>query len=163
VLSLERRGLVLMKPALWDLIKSDGYFTPLCYYKHDDSGSKAPYGPAYRRQRGLKSLNACFVDLDFYQKGMSFKSVWKEVQRRIRKKIFPKPSMIADSGSGMWLFWLLHDENDRKRPPKGDPKYYATNFQLWRKIQEELIVRLKDLGADPLVKDGARLTRVPGS
>src|SRR5207245_7908 len=99
------------------------------------------------------SLNANFVDLDCYRKKLSFEAARCRVSRMVRAGIIPKPSMIANSGRGMWLFWLLHDEKDRNLPPKGDPKYYANNFHLWRIIQEALISRLRHLGADPVAKD----------
>ena len=50
------------------VLENDGRFTPNLYWRHDDSkAKKRDWGPVARKQKDLKYLCACWVDIDFDQ------------------------------------------------------------------------------------------------
>jgi hypothetical protein len=105
------------------------------------------------------------VDLDIQKHGLKFEDVRRKLFDMVDAREIPKPSMIVDSGRGMWVHWLLHDEQNHAIPPRGDPNpdNFGYNFHLWRRIQEELTRIFKPLGVDASARDGSRWTRFPGS
>jgi hypothetical protein len=75
----------------------------------------------------------------------------------------PQPSMLVDSGRGMWLLWMLHDPKHPEQAHAGAWNDSPNDhLQLYTKINQELSRRLSHLGADT-IHDGARHIRVPGS
>jgi hypothetical protein len=143
-----------------------GFFTVEAFWRHDDNKTRhLPIGPVCRRQPDLRYLNAVFVDLDLEKNGLEFEDVRRKVFELVEAREIPKPSIIVDSGRGMWVHWLLHDEKNHSIPPRGDPSpnKFGYNFHLWRRIQAELTRIFKPLGVDASARDGSRFTRFPGS
>ncbi|MCP4216412.1 MAG: hypothetical protein GY765_17310, partial [bacterium] len=73
--------------------------------------------------------------------------------------IIPHASIIARSGRGMYLLWLLHRHLDETKPETG----YLNRIVLYKQINKELCSRLEALSADSQAIDAARVLRVPGS
>lgn len=98
----------------------------------------------------LKRLNACYVDLDYYKDGLTQKEVLAKVHLMIKAGIIPKPSIIMNSGQGIYLIWKLRNEDCKA-------------LSRWQRIQHYFINLMKDLGADANCADAARVLRVPGT
>jgi hypothetical protein len=111
----------------------------------------------------LRFLCSCYCDVDFYKHGLTFAQVQREIHSLCESGALPSAS-IVDSGHGLWVLWLLHDETD---PTKAHLGAYGDNafnhLQLYTKINREIGQRLIFLGADLGATDGARYLRVPGS
>ena len=73
------------------------------------------------------------------------------------KRILPRVSLMVRSGRGVWLFWLLGDIRDPRKPQRAWPE----KITQWTEIQKAIHERLAMCGAD--ARDAARVTRVPGS
>lgn len=130
------------------------------FYSHHDTES-------------LRWLNAAYVDLDCYTVGLDVESTLAEVLRRQESGTIPPATLLMRSGRGLWLFWALVD---RLNPASGDRVLYGqchspdtparANKRASRefaRVQGELFLRLRDLGADPARKSPASFTRLPGS
>jgi hypothetical protein len=110
------------------------------------------YGP---RGRGrLAALNALWLDLDTYRIASLVHLPRAELYRRIASTIeqagLPEPSLIVDSGRGMYVIWLL-DGGAAAAEPR------------WKAVMKALVAWGKPLGADPACVDPARVLRLPGS
>ena len=147
---------------LADDLEKDAYFgiNPMIH----PGGKANPHHPtlprALRKSEKVKYLTANFTDLDFYNlNGMELPEVVAGIIRFQSAGIIPPPSFFADSGRGLWVFWLLYDPGNPGAPPYAWPEKKIT----WAKIQNELYNRLIQLGADKQSRDPARITRVPGS
>ncbi len=120
---------------------------------------------ACREGERALDLNATWVDLDTgratgedgarLKTETALEKFWELVG--IGK--LPRPSLIVKSGRGAWILYLLHDREDKDRPPKAGKKTLA----MQRAICEELARQLSHLGADPKSVDPARVFRVPYS
>jgi hypothetical protein len=123
-----------------------------------------PVGFPCHRNESLRFLCSCYCDVDFYKHGLTFAQVQREIHSLCESGALPRPSIIVDSGHGLWLLWLLHDETD---PTKAHLGAYGDNacnhLQLYTKINRAIGQRLIFLGADLGATDGARYIRVPGS
>lgn len=97
----------------------------------------------WRNVRLLRSLRACFVDLDNCQ---SIEAALYAVD----DAGLPRPSYAVHSGRGVHLYWLLD-----ALPAKALP--------VWQAIQERLVNTLASVGADPLAKDCTRVLRLAGT
>ena len=91
----------------------------------------------------LKSLRACYVDID------GCVDIDKPLQRLIEMEL-PLPSFMTYSGRGMHLYWLL------KPVP-------AKTLPTWQLVQNKLVDALLPVGADPVVKDCTRVLRLCGT
>lgn len=97
----------------------------------------------WRRLELLRSLRACYVDID---KPLTL----LQVQQAVEDNQLPRPSAIVFSGRGWHLYWLIE-----KTPSKALP--------VWQLLQDHLISRLLSVGADPVAKDCSRVLRLVGS
>ena len=122
-----------------------------------------PYGPTLHRKNTLRYLCACYCDIDYYKMGLKVHQVVGELARMREAGEIPQTSMEIDSGHGMWLLWMLHDEAEPNRAHRGA---FSDNpndhLQLYAKINREVSRRLAALGAD-FIHDGTRHIRIPGS
>jgi len=98
----------------------------------------------WRKEELLKSLRACFVDID------NPKLTLTETLDAVKKQGLPEPSIATESGNGFHLYWMLE-----ATPSKA--------LQVWKEVQNKIARSLKDIGADQLAKDPARLLRVIGT
>lgn len=108
-----------------------------------------------RRIENIKELNALYIDLDIYNTNLNRTQeqilVWlQEEYFEDRQTGVPTPSIIVDSGRGLYLIWKI------------EPVPYKA-LPLWKAIEEHFYTRLKDFGADRKCLDPTRILRVPES
>jgi hypothetical protein len=112
----------------------------------------------------LRYLCACYADIDYYTKGLSFDLALAAIRELHAAGAIPHPSVIVDSGRGMWLLWLLRDPRNAEHAHLGawcdNPRNHV---QLYRSVQRVIIERLRHIGCDAQGNDAARHIRVPGS
>lgn len=127
-------------------------------------GSKGRRGLPAHKQETLRYLCACYCDIDFYRKGLTREEVLVFVRGLVKTGELPAFSAVVESGRGLWLLWLLHDERDSSQAHLGAYDDNRTNhLQLHRKINQKIGQLLSEVGADPAAIDAARYIRVPGS
>lgn len=110
-----------------------------------------------RRIIHLKSLNLCFVDLDYYYTDTY--EFW-EPERVSAALLYaiedadvqvPPPSLIISSGQGLQIKWILEKSLPRQALPR------------WNAMQRVFVERLSSFGADPKAKDASRVLRLVGT
>lgn len=121
--------------------KIDCYYTPNTFFKPQ------------RATENARQINAFYVDLDFYQYGLSLDDVLQAIDFLVNTERLLEPTFIYYSGQGAYLFWQIESV----------PAKYKQVLKLFNHIQSFLIDTLKDLGADIQAKDVARVLRVPFS
>ncbi len=144
----------------------------------------APRNPEnYGHMKGeyIKRLVACYSDIDNYKQKIDAFTAWGEVARMVYQGRLPQPSLIALSGRGLYLRWLLRDA----KPKDGQPELVGLSYfppvdeyeggelrhnarHEWKKvlysqIQNAIYNRLAHLGADSNARDMTRVLRAPGS
>ena len=158
-----------MLPAFAAWLTHDSYMTVCSYY------APAPYkNPAtglpdvWRKEKYLSKLTACYCDIDCgrpesEEPGAALE--WRQAQYEAGvladSGAIPQPSIMARSGRGVYLFWLLMDDKDPSKPPHAWPE----KRQLYKLCNRELNTRIRAhaLPADKMAIDAARVLRVPGS
>jgi hypothetical protein len=110
----------------------------------------------------LQFLNCVCVDIDLAHNGEQF-DFDAHVQQVLDFTLtagLPYPSMVSDSGRGMWLFWLL---KDRRNP--GPPPAYGNLQMLQSRVLSASVAAYQKFnsGADASCTDSQRVTRFPGS
>lgn len=94
----------------------------------------------WRRFDLLRSLRACYVDID--------RPLTRDaVDEAIKDSNLPPPSAIVSSGRGWHLYWLIESVTAKALP-------------VWQEVQDRLI---KAYQADPAARDCARVLRLVGS
>ena len=142
---------------------TDSYFSVNSFYRTKVWLNKLTDKPdVERREKYLRYLNACYVDLDFYKSSerLSFANVSYIIQKMTEDGLIPAPSIITNSGRGAYLMWLLIDE---KSGLPVAPKAYQENIILYKAINKAIGKRMTQLSWDNRAIDGARVLRVPGS
>ena len=122
----------------------------------------------WRKEKHLRTLTACYVDIDCGRPESDEPGArlddWDAISyagRLADMGVIPVPSIMARSGRGVYLFWLLHDHKDPAQPQSAWPE----KLELYKAVNKALGERLRAQGlpADPKATDGARVLRVPGS
>ena len=111
-----------------------------------DFKEKKECSPGIYKDEPNGELELCYEEdgKTFYVHRPPLSSLFEKVVERV-----PPPSFVVDSGNGYHFIWLL----DR-----------AYEIEDWKKLERWLVEeKLKDLGADPQVKDPSRVLRLPGS
>lgn len=115
-----------------------------------------PFGT--RCVENITHLTAYFVDLDFYNLGLSFDSVIDEVASVCAASCLPLPTHVVDSGRGAYLIWRF------KKPiycgVKDDGRKRLAH---WYNAQGTLIDMFASVGADSRCKDASRVLRLAGT
>lgn len=101
---------------------------------------------AWRLVRHLKSLRACYVDVDL-KNGQDSQVVLALILSELS---IPKPSAVVLSGRGLHLYWFIEPVPSQALP-------------VWQRVQDTLIELLKPYGGDPAARDCARVLRLVGS
>ena len=167
--SIRADELRAMFPAFAEWLAQDSYFTVCSYYK------PAPYRnpttglpDVWRKEKYLSKLTACYVDIDCGRPESEEPGAaldWRRAQYEAGvladTGVIPQPSIMARSGRGVYLFWLLKDEKDPAKPPHAWPE----KLQLYKLCNRALNSRIRThaLPADRVAIDAARVLRVPGS
>ena len=113
-----------------------------------------PLREAYRGTDGIARLNACWVDVDCHQIGLTHGQVIGQVYDLQRNGTLPAPSYLKDSGRGLWIVWLLGKET----------RSFPEHVTLWRVMQAKLAAMFASSGSDlGAGVDPARLSRCVGS
>jgi len=125
-----------------------------------------------RCKENLRWLPACFTDLDCgrtpeeaERKGrpelaLSWRYAAAAAGEMMDNGDLPQATIIARSGRGLYLFWLLCDAQDMRLPVRTLPK---ANVALMEACNKELNRRLLHLAADKGAFDATRLCRIEGS
>ncbi len=153
-----------------DLIAGENtYMTVNDYYRTAPwVNSKTDLPGVWRKEKYLRWLCACYVDLDVGRSEedskkpedrLSWREAMKEVGKLMYSGVLPQVSLFARSGRGLYVFWLLRDEKD----PVMAPGAWPEKIVLYKQINRALINRLSHLAADPVAIDAARVLRTPGS
>jgi hypothetical protein len=156
--SVRAAELATMFPEFAAELERDSYFSVNSFYRPERFGNcLAGLRPAYRKAKGARHLNACFVDIDFHDQPGSFDFGYHfgQIITLQDRRMIPPASLVTRSGRGLWLFWLLADPRNPMIPPRA----FAEQLLAYDAVQRELIQRT---GADA-ASDVARITRVPGS
>lgn len=121
-----------------------------------------------RSVANITHLNACFVDLDTYQipalVGLSYRERLQAVLENAGD--LPLPTLAADSGRGIYLIWALKAPffiGTDKGKGSAQAELRTKILGRWQRVEDLLIRRLADFGADPKARDAARVLRLAGS
>lgn len=104
----------------------------------------------FRRLEYIKELQANFIDIDCYNSKYSKEAVLYFLENDLYGYKIPRPSLVVDSGRGLYLIWLIEAVPSKALP-------------LWKAVQEYLYKELKRFGADRMALDATRVLRVVGS
>jgi len=97
----------------------------------------------WRHVRQLKSLRACYVDIDGTDN-------LDEALDALRAARLPPPSFVVFSGRGMHLYWILQPTP-------------ASAIPVWQRVQDALVRALASIKADPAARDCVRVLRLVGT
>lgn len=153
----------LNKPLFEHHLLYDGRFTVNSSFAQNNfRKSKISFMPmSLRCENHLRYLNACYLDIDCYKQFINYREALKYVLEAIGKGFIPYPSYICYSGDGLYLLWLLREE-DSNKPVKA----FWPNIKKYKEINKRMANRLekyKTMGTDLGAFDAARVLRAPGS
>ena len=152
-------------PTLLPWLEQDSYFTVNGSYRVAPWKNRITGLPdVWRGENRLRRLNACFVDLDVGRPKsakLEQRLTWWEAIGAVHVLVadgqLPPVSVVASSGRGAYVFWLLHDERDPHLPPRA----WAETILWYKEINRAIGERLMHLAADPGAHDAARVLRLP--
>jgi hypothetical protein len=163
VIAIRATALDQWFPAFTEQLVRDSFVSINASYRLAWGSPDRDHGFPMHRNDTLRFLCACYCDLDYYNLGLESHEVTGEVARLRNEGKIPQPSMLVESGRGMWLLWMLHDPSHPDQAHAGAWNDSPNDhLQLYTKINRELARRLSHLGADH-IHDGSRLIRVPWS
>lgn len=151
-------------PAFIEHLARDGFFSINSFYRPGYGVSKidSRLATALRKTSAVRSLNACFVDLDVGRPGCqlgAFAAIGQASDILYDISPWLMPSMAIKSGRGAWLLWFLEQPNGL--PVRCWPEKLANWYMIQRALHE--ILADKKLHSDRGSQDAARVCRVPGS
>lgn len=156
-------------PAFAEWLTHDSFFTVSAYYRAAPYKNKLTGLPdVWRKEKYLSKLTACYADLDCGRpesEDPGAALTWRQAQHEAEVLadlgIIPQPSIMARSGRGVYLLWLLRDVKDPAKLPHAWPEKIELYKACNRALNERL--RFHQLPADPGAIDAARVLRFPGS
>jgi DNA-binding CsgD family transcriptional regulator len=118
--------------------------------------SQATFRKKNRQRASFLSVGCLFVDLDIYHADLRFRLMSKEqiaekVQEFCEAHCIPQPSIIIDSGGGMYLKWFIKEA------------VFKHALSYWEAVQERLNSLFECMGADANALDVSRVLRIVGS
>lgn len=174
-------------PAIAEWLTHDSYFTVNAYYRAAPFQNKTTGLPnVWRKEKHLSKLTACYSDIDCGRPESDepgADSTWRQAQYDAElladEGVIPQPSIMARSGRGVYLLWLLRDPKDPTKLQQAWPE----KIELYKTINRALNERLRThrlpanlggtdskasrilggLPADQSAIDAARVLRTPGS
>jgi len=102
----------------------------------------------WRLQRLLKSLRACYVDIDLGRPADRL-DLDAALDTLLEKRM-PGPNLVIFSGRGLHLYWIINPTRAQALP-------------VWQSIERALVGALIGLGADIKAKDCTRVLRLAGT
>jgi hypothetical protein len=164
--SVEASEVRRVYPYLAPWLARDAYFTVNGMYRAAPFINNVTEWPGvWRKEKHLRYLNACYVDLDVGrtqgspEQRLSCRAAVAHLNHMMEAGELPRASILAESGRGLYAFWLLHDEDDPSQPPRCWPDSLA----LYKSLQRHITRYLEHLAADVNAVDAARVLRVPGT
>jgi len=167
--SIQVADLRSMFPALVEWLTHDSYCTVNAYHRAAPWDNKLTGRPdVWRREKDLQSLTACYADIDCGRPdsdelgaALTWRQVLYQAGTLADAGVIPQPSIMARSGRGVYLFWLLRDDKEPTKLPHAWPE----KIELYKACNRALNERLRnyELPADANALDAARVLRVPGS
>ena len=108
-----------------------------------------------RSSNDVAAFTSCYLDIDCYKtkwgQGKSAERLANDFIEICKFNDVPVPSIINFSGQGLQVKWLFERPLSAKAAPR------------WQALQEHLLKKFVDFGADPQSIDAARILRVVGS
>lgn len=166
--SAQVKELQELLPGFAEALIQDAFMSVNGFYHPRPDRKYAPYNLPYtvRDRSLLRCLNACYVDLDVGRPdqpephNMSVIAAQSRAFALMQMGVIPKASILGLSGRGMYLFWVLREDNDPEVPPRAWPE----KVERWQQVNAALTTRLRELAADESVgTDPVRVLRVPGT
>lgn len=167
--SIRASDLRSMFPAIAHWLTHDAYMTVNAYYRAAPWRNKTTGFPdVWREEKHLRKLTACYSDVDCGREdseepggALDWLQAVMIAEAAMESGHLPQASIMARSGRGVYLLWLLHDEKDPGKLPHAWPESIA----LYKACNQDLIARLRayELPADVRAFDAARILRAPGS
>lgn len=155
-----------------DSLRVDGYYAPTIMLTHGNGRKvwqRRKLAPEFdhlmapRRDRKVaRWLTCCWTDLDVYNAGITVGQALGAVTDAADRGEIPWPSILAMSGRGIWVFFLLRGEDENGEAIDCE-RAWPENVTWHWKINDSLAHKFSQLGADAKSTDVARLTRIPGS
>lgn len=158
-------------PEMRKYLLEDSYFTinsPFAAAPYLNKETGLPAVGVLRREKWLKYLNAVYVDLDVGRiaeeaKVPSQTLTWRDAMNIAGKMmddgLLPQASIFARSGRGVYIIWQLRDPETGEPPRASLWKIRA----LYKPINRAIGARCREIAADEVAFDAARVLRVPGS
>lgn len=150
-------------PGFVEELDRDAYYSVNSFYKGNPSKAHPGRLMPSRRRSDLQWLTACYTDLDLGRDGTP--TVGFAIGAIIDLQgngTIPPASMFVRSGRGLWLFWVLRND-DPRYPADGPVRAWPEMVDAYSRVQREINRRLAFLEADPDAIDACRITRIPGS
>ena len=123
-------------------------------YSLDTYISQHCYVAPQRLIATLSALSCAHIDVDYYKSdfaGFPASFLVEQVLRRCESEEIPNPSLIIDSGRGLYLKWLW------TQPLRG------TALPRWQAVERALLKAFSDFGADKGATLGTQILRIEGS
>lgn len=166
--AIRLRELRTYLPQIGAFLLRDAYFSVNGYgiAGHGTTATKLPWG--VRQERFLRTLTAVYADIDCGRPDSSDpadRQDWFTAAARIFSLAdsgdIPQPSLLARSGRGGYVFWLLRDRDNPEMPQRA----FAEKVTLCKAINKQagVVLRTNGLPADKVAIDAARVVRFPGS
>jgi hypothetical protein len=157
-----------MFPAVRGWLVRDSYFTVNAYHSAAPWTNKTTGLPdVWRKEDRLSWLTACYADIDCGRpdsddplQRIDWTQALAQVEALMDTNELPQASMVARSGRGLYLFWLLHDAHDPDKLQRAWPEKILQYKKINMALHERL--RTRQLPIDG-IHDAARVLRTPGS
>jgi len=120
----------------------------------------------WRKENQLRYLCAAYADLDVGrpdspnpEKRCTWRYAAAAAGDLMDQGKLPQASIMAESGRGIYLLWLLQDQAEPGKPPRA----YPEQISAYKEINRAITLRLKHLASDKGAIDASRVLRTPGS
>ena len=147
-------------PSMVAELAEDGYFTPNTMGRAGSVDKRTGFAYPIPTNNNVKYLNAQYVDIDNYKMGVSAGAVLGLIYDYAENGVVPWPSVWAFSGRGVYVFWILRDEQAPEFAPLARDR---GNREKYRAIETALVDRFLSVGADEYAKNESRYLRWPGT
>jgi hypothetical protein len=157
-------------PALIPYLTQDSYFTVHSFYRPQLwKNTLTGYPDVRRPEANALWLTACYADVDCGRPEsddpaarMDWLQALVRAEAAMETGVIPQASIMARSGRGVYLFWMLRDVKDPAKLPHAWPEA----IEAYKRVNKALQARLHDqaqLPVDLQAFDVARVLRNPGT